>query len=324
MKKKPLNPDPGPAILSLQASAGSGKTYALARRYIECILAEDITAEHDPVRSALAITFTNKAALEMKERILDLLKRMALGLDVEGMPALPVDKKRAAGRASDAVDHIIRNYNFFHVQTIDSFINALLMRCALEVGLSSSFALEDRFADYIEYSLDSLLDAMAEDDGVSGVIDDFLEQYLFVENKEGWFPRRDMVSLLASLFLVNNTYGGSFIKEKKGARDIIAKKRRTLDLGRRLLGSLPEGTKQMFVTALEKFVNENEDTFDIGSLSTFFHHADFPLKKGFDLPPSTGKLWARIRANIRTVAEWEAFSRFNCYLDMYESVYRLF
>src|SRR3989338_8228089 len=70
-----------PEVRVVEASAGSGKTYALAKRYVQLLL---IRPEHEeggisPLRSILAITFTNKAALEMKSRILDFLKKIALG-----------------------------------------------------------------------------------------------------------------------------------------------------------------------------------------------------------------------------------------------------
>ena len=60
-----------------KASAGSGKTYTLAKRYIRMLLGYTDTDgrrhlyRHAPMahRSLLAITFTNKATEEMKNRI---------------------------------------------------------------------------------------------------------------------------------------------------------------------------------------------------------------------------------------------------------------
>lgn len=73
-----------PSVLHLhKASAGSGKTYTLTRQYIEYLLVNDegrlcrrrqIT---DNLRHILAITFTNKATAEMKERIVSALSKLA-------------------------------------------------------------------------------------------------------------------------------------------------------------------------------------------------------------------------------------------------------
>src|SRR3989338_1263391 len=68
-----------PEVRVVEASAGSGKTYALAKRYVQLLLNPAIQDQQNLMRSILAVTFTNKAALEMKARILDFLKRIALG-----------------------------------------------------------------------------------------------------------------------------------------------------------------------------------------------------------------------------------------------------
>ncbi|MCK4262119.1 UvrD-helicase domain-containing protein, partial [bacterium] len=65
-----------PHILVVSASAGSGKTFALSRRYITFLLSPEISSAP---RNILAITFTNKAAGEMKHRIIRSLKEIAIG-----------------------------------------------------------------------------------------------------------------------------------------------------------------------------------------------------------------------------------------------------
>jgi len=57
-----------PEVCIKEASAGSGKTYALAKRYIQLLINLSLELQEIPLRSILAITFTNKAAIEMKKR----------------------------------------------------------------------------------------------------------------------------------------------------------------------------------------------------------------------------------------------------------------
>jgi len=61
----------------LRASAGSGKTYALARRFVLFLLSGSVP--RNKLNNLLAITFSNNAAREMKERILLFLKQLYLG-----------------------------------------------------------------------------------------------------------------------------------------------------------------------------------------------------------------------------------------------------
>jgi len=61
-----------PHFTLLKASAGSGKTYSLAERFVQFLLSSAIPQNH--LRNILAITFSNNAAKEMKERILSWLK----------------------------------------------------------------------------------------------------------------------------------------------------------------------------------------------------------------------------------------------------------
>jgi len=330
MKKNKMPLWPGAPILALEASAGSGKTFALARRYIELVVKRAGPDGEDPVRNTLAITFTNKAALEMKGRIIELLKKISLDAYVSEdekrsiLSALTIRPKDAKAAAGKALDYIIRNYHFFHVRTIDSFINTLLMGSALDVGLSASFTIEDSFVDYLEYSLNKVLDAAGEDSGTAAVIKEFLAQYLFIENKEAWFPHRDMLALLISLFSINNTYGGSMIKSGITAGDIITKKREIVKSIKRLHVLGQEGTDKRFLDALAKINEDSEEGLDIGKLSRYFRRDEYPVKKGFVLSPETAKLWKGIRNNIKKTVWWEALSRFDCYIDMYERAYRAF
>ena len=89
----------------VEASAGSGKTTALAKRYIQILL---LASRSGPLamKHILAITFTNKAAGQMKERIVELLKRIALG----GLAPFPLGlaKPEAQRMAYRLMEELIR------------------------------------------------------------------------------------------------------------------------------------------------------------------------------------------------------------------------
>src|SRR3989338_10377413 len=170
-------------IIVVEASAGSGKTYCLARRYLKLLLSASAKTEgsgwqpnsrsHKPegsgwqpnsrshrqeeeaLRSILAITFMNKAAVEMKERILELLKRLALDAFKEEsdkkelLAYIGLSESACRDASLRALQEIIRRYDYFQVQTIDSFINALLLGCAFRLGLSANFNIRKDYNKYI-------------------------------------------------------------------------------------------------------------------------------------------------------------------------------
>lgn len=127
-----------PHIYQLSASAGSGKTHNLSLRYAQFLLSANIKRGIEGINTnglnnIVAITFTNKAASEMKERILKLLKSIAIGEKqalnqikcVTGLTGVKDGKDDDAAlinKAADLVDNIIRNYSDFNIKTIDSFL----------------------------------------------------------------------------------------------------------------------------------------------------------------------------------------------------------
>ena len=133
-------------IIKYTASAGSGKTHKLTTEYL-LRLFENPSA----YRKILAVTFTNKAAAEMKGRILDELAMIAEGRETEILQSickelkLPGDK--AATMASEILSTILGDYSRFSVGTIDSFFQKVFRAFTREIGLQSNFAI------YLDYSL---------------------------------------------------------------------------------------------------------------------------------------------------------------------------
>ena len=121
-----------------RASAGSGKTFTLALEYIKLLIADPKS-----YRRILAVTFTNKATAEMKERILSKLYGVANGLESaadytakikEQLPSYSDEKIRQ--RAGEAIENILHDYGHFRIQTIDAFFQSILRGLAKELDLN--------------------------------------------------------------------------------------------------------------------------------------------------------------------------------------------
>lgn len=151
-------------IKILKASAGSGKTWNLARYYIRLML-----EKHDPFsyRHILAVTFTNKATDEMKDRILKELHILAkdpCSSDYYGdfVPSLYPDAASLTEASSTLLSNILHDYSAFAVSTIDRFFQQTLRAFAREIGQFSSYAVELDKASLIRESVDRLLDSLTE------------------------------------------------------------------------------------------------------------------------------------------------------------------
>ena len=91
-----------------KASAGSGKTETLSRNYIKLLL-NDTADENDAYRHILAVTFTNKATDEMKERVLSKLYQFSR------------EDSETGRKAKSVLIHLLHDYSAFYISTIDRF-----------------------------------------------------------------------------------------------------------------------------------------------------------------------------------------------------------
>ncbi|MFP4472373.1 MAG: UvrD-helicase domain-containing protein [Candidatus Omnitrophota bacterium] len=314
-----------PEVRVVEASAGSGKTFALAKRYVQLLL---LPYPATSIRQILAITFTRKAAIEMKARILDFLKRIALQRLSSGeadqiLSPLGLSAEDAAARAGTALNDIICRYNYFQVQTIDSFINAILSGCAFKIGLSSRFRIRHNALDYWQYSLDKAIERAMRDPEGRQLFEQFLRQYLLLENKGGWFPKKDILGLIFALYQQANVYAKEY-RRYPGDDDV-------LDLMIRVRGQMQEfydrggeGLDGRFRNSLQKFFSEYSGPFDFDRVSRYWQRPIPPFKRGADAPPEAEHLWENIQSGLGKIAETEAYGRFNPYIDLYELTRALF
>ncbi len=153
----------------IKASAGSGKTYALTRRFLEllrgasaqgappvCALSSDPAAPY-ALAEILAATFTNKAAAEMKSRVLRDLKALALGLEKDPDRLALFSREEATAW----VETILRRFDSLNIRTIDSLLTLLVRLSALSLNLPPDFSPVFDDAELFDPLYDALLDSAA-------------------------------------------------------------------------------------------------------------------------------------------------------------------
>ena len=150
----------------LKASAGSGKTYNLAREYIRLIVGSD---QPDAYRHVLAVTFTNKATDEMKRRILKELYTLSKNPEESPyykdlVPAVQPNAQALQQRAAQQLSAILNDYSAFAVSTIDRFFQQTLRAFSREIGQFASYQVQVDREALITESVDRVLDGLSEKD----------------------------------------------------------------------------------------------------------------------------------------------------------------
>ncbi|MBI3005946.1 MAG: UvrD-helicase domain-containing protein [Ignavibacteriales bacterium] len=128
-----------PDLTVVTASAGSGKTRTLTLRYLQLLLSERIS--HNDLRNILAMTFTNNAAAEMKQRVIKYLKALALGkgeVPAEVQELVSMQGQDLRDRAEYVLEMILERFSDFQVRTIDSFLISVFQSTALEFGYAQT------------------------------------------------------------------------------------------------------------------------------------------------------------------------------------------
>lgn len=175
----------------INASAGSGKTYALVQRLLMICLR--YPNQQQSIRNILALTFTNKAANEMKERILSWLgnftadnfadntdlKNIQLAFEAEGLK-ITIDELHI--RSKKLLDYVLHNYSTLNIGTIDRFNSRLVRSFSYELGLAKNFNLEIEAEPFLIEAVDKMLDQIGENDAISNSFMDYVDYSL--ENNE--------------------------------------------------------------------------------------------------------------------------------------------
>ena len=165
-----------PHALLISASAGSGKTYTLAQRYVQFLLSDKVPGNN--LQSILAVTFTNNAAKEMKVRILKWLKELALdkncGKMDETLKLVSLSRDEINFRAAALVDRVLTNYSDFHIQTIDSFLARIMTASVDELKLPLNPQITMSYELLIDLALYSMFARIGSGDLPAGAVDKFL------------------------------------------------------------------------------------------------------------------------------------------------------
>lgn len=200
------------ALKIYRSSAGSGKTYTLVLEYLRLVLQHP-----EDYRHILAITFTNKAADEMKSRVIRALTDLQQGKDPSLEKALQdfLPEVMLRDRAALTLKLILHDYSSFSVSTIDSFFQRLLRSLAREIHLPMRLEIELEEEDVCREVVERLLRQAGKDEELTR----WLEQLILhkIEADRGWNIDRDLLAVAKELF--RDEQGSSRVLDRQTVHD---------------------------------------------------------------------------------------------------------
>ena len=185
----------------LNASAGSGKTYQLAYKYVR-----DVVEQPGIYRHILAVTFTNKATEEMKSRILKEIHLLASGQPSSYLDnlcrELSLDAATVRRRAREVRSKILHDYSRFTVLTIDTFFQRILRAFIKELGIDLNYNVEIETASVLTKSADTLIEQITTDRDLQRWLTDFVQER--IDEGKKWDIRDGILTLGGELFKEKN------------------------------------------------------------------------------------------------------------------------
>ncbi len=200
-----------------KSSAGSGKTFTLVKEYLKLALADkhSLTKAY---RSVLAITFTNKAASEMKSRIIKALKEISSGTnsmltDLVSVE-LAVPSAELKTRAEIVLTDILHNYSDFSIGTIDSFTHRIIRTFALDLKLPVNFQVETDADTVFRKVVSLLIGNLGKNDLVTNYLVEFSKAQ--IDENKNWDPEQTLIDFIKEI----NKEGANELVNQLGEYDI--------------------------------------------------------------------------------------------------------
>lgn len=214
-------------LLVYKASAGSGKTFTLAVEYIKLLIFNPRA-----YRQILAVTFTNKATAEMKERILSQLygihtadpdSEAYLNRILEETGKTEQEIREAAGVA---LGNMLHDYSRFRVETIDSFFQSVMRNLARELELSPNLNIELNNTEVLSDAVDSMIEKLGPTSPVLAWLLDYINERIADDKR--WNVSDEVKSFGRNIFDEGYIEKGEGLRQRLRNPDIIKEYRKQL------------------------------------------------------------------------------------------------
>jgi ATP-dependent helicase/nuclease subunit A len=182
-------------LLIYQSSAGSGKTYTLAKEYLKLAFKYNGAYKH-----ILAVTFTNKATAEMKNRVLDFLISLSEDKNDTLKSQLIKEGIKIDIQSSSKLilENILHDYSNFSISTNDSFFNKVLRSFSKELKMQLGYQIEFDTIEALDEVVDKLLEEIGKDENLTKYLRDYV--YANIDEDKSWDIERQIKTLGNEIF----------------------------------------------------------------------------------------------------------------------------
>ena len=204
-------------FLIYNASAGSGKTFTLVKAYLKILFKSS-----NPIafKNILAITFTNKAAGEMKSRIIDSLKSFSDEAILENpspmfkqlCDELNINPNALHEKSTHILNAIIHNYAAFDISTIDGFTHKVIRTFAKDLKLPLNFEVELDVNSLLHEAVDRLISQAGFDKQLTKTLIEFAIEK--ADDDKSWDVSRDFNNISKLLVKENDIPFLQTLKDK--------------------------------------------------------------------------------------------------------------
>ena len=252
-----------------RASAGSGKTYKLTEEYLKLLFEKPY---HKLYKHILATTFTNKAAEEMKTRILKEINLLAKAEKSDHLEMLKkkfgYNEEKIKEIANLLLNQILHDYSNFSISTIDKFFQKIIRSFAKDMKMQAGFEIELNSNEILEKASDNLLQNLDENKDLQKWLFAFVKTK--IRNGKSWNLRTDIKELAQEIFKesflsLNNEKIKIFSN-----KNFLKKYQKTLE---KIISDFEENQKKIGIKAVEIIKNNNLDFSDFkGGKNSFVNY----------------------------------------------------
>ena len=287
------------------ASAGSGKTYTLTKEYLKILLK---SKSDDAYKKILAITFTNKAVEEMKNRVVNSLFEFSKETTSEKNMSLLKDLSIETGismatikdKSKAIIKDIIHNYSAFGISTIDKFTHKIIRTFAQDLELPSNFEIALDTDVLLQEAVDSVIAQVGEDEELTQFILEFTKNK--TDDDKNWDISYELFEVSKLITNENSVQEIKAFEDKnfddfKSIRTVLENK----------VEELKESSKQIG-KQLKEFISSKG--IDMNSFQVYFVNHLTNIEND-EVKPTQKKYWEeddiKVKKGAKDLDEIEAF-----------------